>query len=287
MRSLELTTISLWAAGCPASLLNIVVRWRAQIASFSSLSRLVAMSDVAQNSKPPRGGSHGGRGGGGQRGGGKGKLRGLPNDSPEVRLSKTLSWLLRHGAQSVGLFMRPDGYVRVDDLLATPQLRDQDLALPKLQKMVAENAKQRFKLVQEPAPDGGPDVWWIRAAQGHSLATVKLDDLKPILTASDVPMAVHGTNQQAWKAISEQGLSKMKRNHIHLAQGVPSDGVISGMRNSAQVLIYIDLERALADGLKFYLSDNGVILSEGNEAGSIAPTYFAKVTDKHGQSIAR
>ena len=59
------------------------------------------------------------------------------------------------------------------------------------------------------------------------------------------------------------------------------------MRNSAQVLIYIDLERALADGLKFYLSDNGVILSEGNEAGVIASTYFAKVTDKHGQPIAR
>ena len=25
-----------------------------------------------------------------------------------------------------------------------------------------------------------------------------------------------------------QGLSKMTRNHIHLAQGVPEDGVISG-----------------------------------------------------------
>lgn len=57
------------------------------------------------------------------------------------------------------------------------------------------------------------------------------------------------------------------------------------MRNSAQVLICIDLERAIAGGLKFYLSDNGVILSEGNEAGVITPTYFAKVTDKHGQPI--
>lgn len=67
--------------------------------------------------------------------------------------------------------------------------------------MVAENAKQRYKLIQEPVSEGGPDVWWIRATQGHSLATVKLDDLKPILTASDVPMAVHGTNHEAWKVI--------------------------------------------------------------------------------------
>lgn len=76
------------------------------------------MSDAAQSSKAPRGGARGG--GGGKRGGGQGKLRGLPNDSPEIRLSKTLSWLLRHGAQSVGLSMRPDGYVRVDDLVCPP-----------------------------------------------------------------------------------------------------------------------------------------------------------------------
>lgn len=45
------------------------------------------------------------------------KLRGLEKDSPEVRVSKTLSWLLRHGAKGEGLVMRPDGYVRVTDLV--------------------------------------------------------------------------------------------------------------------------------------------------------------------------
>lgn len=45
------------------------------------------------------------------------KLRGLEKDSPEVRISKTLSWLLRHGAQDEGLVMRKDGYVKVVDLV--------------------------------------------------------------------------------------------------------------------------------------------------------------------------
>ena len=45
------------------------------------------------------------------------KLRGLDKDSPEVRTSKTLSWLLRHGAQGEGLAMRKDGYVKVVDLV--------------------------------------------------------------------------------------------------------------------------------------------------------------------------
>ena len=45
------------------------------------------------------------------------KLRGLEKDSPEVRISKTLSYLLRHGAQGEGLAMRKDGYVKVADLV--------------------------------------------------------------------------------------------------------------------------------------------------------------------------
>ena len=67
------------------------------------------MSNLSKQKPPSRGGG---------KGGGK-PLRGLPKDSPEVRLSKTLSWLLRHGAKSEGLFMRSDGYVRVNDLVCS------------------------------------------------------------------------------------------------------------------------------------------------------------------------
>lgn len=45
------------------------------------------------------------------------RLRGHPKDEEDVRISKTLSWLLRHGAKKEGLTMRPDGYVRVHDLV--------------------------------------------------------------------------------------------------------------------------------------------------------------------------
>lgn len=38
----------------------------------------------------------------------------------------------------------------------------------------------------------------------------------------------------------------MKRQHIHLAEGLPgSDGVISGMRSSSSIFIYIDIVKAL------------------------------------------
>lgn len=78
---------------------------------------------ATNQSQKNEGGGRGGRGnprGRGRGGGGRGgssKLRGLEKDSPEVRASKTLSWLLRHGAASEGLEMRADGYVKVNDLV--------------------------------------------------------------------------------------------------------------------------------------------------------------------------
>ncbi|TFK39471.1 KptA family-domain-containing protein [Crucibulum laeve] len=222
-----------------------------------------------------------GSGGGDASQKGPGKLRGLEKDPPEVRVSKTLSWLLRHGAQGEGLKMRTDGYVRVVDVLNNPKLKSQSLTLEQLQDMVKVDAKQRYDLIFElTAADGDTSKgeWWIKARQGHSIKTVKLD-LKPILTASDIPtgIAVHGTTQKAWESIATQGLSKMTRNHIHLAQGVAGQNVISGMRKSSQILIFINLQKALDAGVKLFLSDNGVILTEGDGTGFLKPEFFDRV----------
>ena len=45
------------------------------------------------------------------------KFRGNPREPEEVRISKTLSYILRHGAKNEGLRMREDGYVQVRDLV--------------------------------------------------------------------------------------------------------------------------------------------------------------------------
>lgn len=51
------------------------------------------------------------------------------------------------------------------------------------------------------------------------------------------------------------------------------------MRKSSQILIFIDVEKALAAGIKFYLSTNGVVLTEGDERGYLAPEFFKRVED--------
>ncbi|QRV88677.1 RNA 2'-phosphotransferase, Tpt1/KptA family protein [Ceratobasidium sp. AG-Ba] len=129
----------------------------------------------------------------------------------EVRMSKTLSYILRHGAAKEGLAIRSDGYVRVADLLARPKLKDLDL--PGLVKIVQADQKQRYRLgTQLSFPDGPiiatqgldfPDqaILWVRANQGHTLKVDELE-LKPVTDPSELPCVVHGTTFAAWESIS-------------------------------------------------------------------------------------
>lgn len=77
----------------------------------------------------------------------------------------------------------------------------------------------------------------------------------------------------------------MSRNHIHFAPGLPQeDGVISGMRKSCDVYIYIDMVQAIKDGIDFYISSNNVILTEGIK-GVLPPKYFKKVLTRKGVDL--
>ena len=72
----------------------------------------------------------------------------------------------------------------------------------------------------------------------------------------------------------------MARTHIHFATGYPDDStVISGARNSANVFIIIDMEKALFDGIEFYRSANRVILTSVMN-GILKPKYFKDIVYK-------
>ncbi|KAI8073903.1 phosphotransferase KptA/Tpt1 [Gongronella butleri] len=195
----------------------------------------------------------------------------------EIRISKLLSYILRHGAVKEKLELRPDGFLRLDDLLARPKLKG--VTLETVQYIVKNNDKQRFTLVQ----DDDTQEWLIRANQGHSLRQVAVD-MEQLTTA--LPTVIHGTTLENWEKIKKsQGLSRMNRNHIHCAAGLPDDpNVKSGMRKTSEVLVYIDMAAALNDGIQFHRSSNGVILTDGKN-GTLGAAYFAKVVDRQGNSL--
>jgi len=200
-------------------------------------------------------------------------------ENKDVSLSKQLSWLLRHGAQCAGVTIRPDGYVAVSEVLNLQQFKN--LTLSDIVRVVQFNEKERFGLTTE------NEIIFIRAQQGHSIKG--LNDsllLERIISPKDIVSCIHGTYRKAWVQIKAVGLRRMSRNHIHFAPGLPNDkGVISGMRKTCEIYIYVDTESSMRDGIIFYRSKNNVILSYGFD-GVLPVRYFKKVVDvENGQEL--
>lgn len=194
---------------------------------------------------------------------------------PSVKLSKKLSWILRHGASTAGLVMRDDGYVRISDLMRTDNFRGTSFA--DLMTVVRSCPKQRFEVCEE--EDG---EFLIRATQGHSISMVKDNGLLQKIETNEYPLCIHGTYRRAVEPIRRTGLNRMKRNHIHLAAAIPGmESVISGMRRDCDTVVVVDLIGARNAGIDFYMSKNGVILSRGLEdTGVIPPAFIVGIYDK-------
>ena len=185
------------------------------------------------------------------------------------RESMFMSKILRHQAINYGLKIRSDGYVEISKLLKIGSLTK--LTLDDIEKIVAEDNKNRFRI--------SDDKKYIRANQGHSIECVD-DDLllEKILDHTNIPVCIHGTDSKALEFIKKEGLHIMGRNHIHFSSGkLGEEGVISGMRKNCKVFVYIDTEKAMKNGIKFFKSANGVILSPGNWDGYIIPEYFKTI----------
>jgi putative RNA 2'-phosphotransferase len=180
----------------------------------------------------------------------------MPRDSL-VDTSKLLSYVLRHRPDSVGLTLDPQGWVDVDTLLAALAAHGRRVDRALLVRVVADNDKQRFAF--------SGDGMRIRASQGHSVAI----DLG---LAPQAPPAVlyHGTASRFMKSILAQGLQAGARRHVHLSRDVETARRV-GARHGVPVVLRVEAARMAADGIVFYVSDNGVWLT-----GAVAPRYLKK-----------
>ncbi|CAH8842039.1 unnamed protein product [Trichobilharzia szidati] len=202
------------------------------------------------------------------------------NKDPDVILSKKLAWILRHGAENVGLKYEPGGYLYLDKILELKPF--QGVKVEDISRVVNSNDKKRYELSVHPENHR----LRIRAFQGHSVNIEGLD-ITLIENPQDYPTVVHGTYFRNWDGIRREGLKRMGRTHIHFAPGeVGESGVISGMRSSAEIVIYIDIMKAVNDGYKFYLSKNNVILCEGNSEGCLPTKYFLAAYQRRPRSAA-
>lgn len=189
-------------------------------------------------------------------------------DKREVHISKALSYLLRHGAIKEKLPIDSQGWVPLCAILKNNRLKSLSASQQDIERIVASNDKQRFKLKTE------GNVLLICANQGHTLTQITPD--LELLTVATMPGNVyHGTFVDKLPMIEKEGLNRMTRNHIHMTSD--AEWSVLGIRKGCTTLIYIDTTKCIEDGLEFWKSANGVILCSGDESGSIPSKYFKRI----------
>jgi 2'-phosphotransferase len=231
-----------------------------------------------------------------------------PNVQME-RLSKRMSQYLRHGAGKNGTEPLDDaGWAPVSRICRMFGVGEREVLA--VCAPGPHNLKNRFETV---TATGGT---LIRARQGHSLkdaqglALIKseailtplgLEDLQEYGTGElekgkkalatrrdDKWWVIHGTSFGRIKRLENLGfardgarissdprigLNRMGRTHIHMS---PS-ATVERWHSWYNLEVWVDIAAAMAAGIKFWISGNDVILSEGNEHGVIPSEFLHPV----------
>lgn len=167
--------------------------------------------------------------------------------------STRLSYLLRHDKEyEFGVF----GWREVSDLI-----ENHGFMLEDLKEIVETNNKQRFEF--------SADRQYLRARQGHSInVDVELDESEPPI------VLYHGTAKHFVKEILEEGLKPQKRLHVHLTHSIEM-ALAVGKRHGEPAIFQVDSMKMFNDGIKFYLSRNGVWLTNN------VPTEYISLVKNH------
>jgi putative RNA 2'-phosphotransferase len=172
----------------------------------------------------------------------------VSRDASDTRLSKSLSYWLRHRPDAAGLVLDNQGWADVGAVLASLSRSGAPVALDRLRSMIDGNDKQRFEL----SPDGER----IRARQGHSVpVALGWPSLLP------PELLYHGTVKRSLDLILEQELRPMQRHHVHLSPDVDTARRV-GSRRGVPVILAVKARELGATGTPFFLTANDVWLTE-------------------------
>jgi putative RNA 2'-phosphotransferase len=179
------------------------------------------------------------------------------------RLSKFLSFVLRHRPDAVGIELDAQGWVEIEVLVQRCREQGRALSREQIEEVVATNNKRRFAISE--------DGLRIRASQGHSIEI----DLG-YAPAEPPELLFHGTVAAALGAIRAGGLERMKRHHVHLSPDVATARAV-GARRGRPVILRIAAAQMARDGHLFFLSANGVWLTE-----RVPPEYIEFPAEEGG-----
>lgn len=180
----------------------------------------------------------------------------MPNDT---QISKFMSLVLRHAPHEAGLSLDENGWTDFGALCAVIQSKF-GASVADVARIVDENPKKRFAI------DGNR----IRAVQGHSV------DVDLGLSPSVPPdILYHGTKEEFLLSILGEGLTSQSRQHVHLSKDVETALIVARRRNGKSVILKVDSATMTKDGALFFLSDNGVWLTN-----HVSPRYLVQMLER-------
>ncbi len=184
----------------------------------------------------------------------------MNKEKAEIKISRFLSLVLRHKPETIGIVLDENGWTDVQVLIEKIAKSGTTLTLENLKHIVETNPKKRFAF--------NDTFDKIRASQGHSVE-VELG------YCAQIPPTIlyHGTGQKSVDSIREKGIQKRERHHVHLSADVKT-AIQVGQRHGKPFVFEVLAEQMYQDNFIFYLSENGVWLTE------FVPVNYLKKYDK-------
>lgn len=171
------------------------------------------------------------------------------------RISKRLSYILRHNPGKFGITLEPDGWVPLSELS-----RKAGISADEILEVVKHQDKRRFEV------KGGK----IRALYGHSVMALRYDPVEP------PEILYHGTSPESARKILREGLRPMGRAYVHLSVS-PQEAFHVGRRHSENpVILRIKASEAFRDGIEFYRAGDLYLTA------FLPPTYIEKMREASG-----
>ncbi|MFK7920328.1 MAG: RNA 2'-phosphotransferase [Bacteroidia bacterium] len=163
------------------------------------------------------------------------------------RIGKFISLVLRHRPQMIGIALDPEGWTEVEQLLTQLAKHGTTINRQQLDYLAEHNNKTRARYSE--------DGLRIRAQQGHSIK-VELD-YEPVAPPE---FLYHGTAERFVQSISQSGLNKRKRHHVHMSGDLETASQV-GSRHGKLVILEVEAARMHEDGYQFYCTPNQVWLT--------------------------
>ncbi len=174
--------------------------------------------------------------------------------APE-RISRFLTFLLRHRPREYPLVFDERGYVDWLDLIDIVQERFYDVTEEQIRAVVTDSEKKRFELRDQR----------VRATYGHSFA-LDLSD-----AAVEPPAKLYyGTARDLAQSMLRHGLKPRDRQYVHLSVSADEAESVARRHDPLPAILVIDAEAAHGAGVKFFQS-GPLFLAEEVPARFLAP----------------